>query len=185
MSDSNMLTAYSWASGLFQQQLPSSLMNIEKRAKLVNEINGPLIRGNNPLVADKMLIDLDNDEKDLRLDHISRISMAFLTEQMDDKVRKNILLRLWTGCVEAAKAIRFNYVAGIKDGVVVEAPITHEYRQALFTSLIDLQSRIDLIYGAGVEAAPAYKKLLKEYYSFSGVPSNSIIRRYSNEYNKE
>jgi hypothetical protein len=28
-------------------------------------------------------------------------------------------------------------------------------------------------------------KLLKEYYSFSGVPSNSIIRRYSNEYNKE
>jgi hypothetical protein len=65
---------------------------------------------------------------------------------MYEKVRKNILLRLWTGCVEAAKAIRFNYVAGIKDGVVVEAPITHEYRRALFTSLIDLQSRIDLIY---------------------------------------
>jgi hypothetical protein len=63
------------------------------------------------------------------------------------------LLRLWTGCLEAAaKAIRFNYVAGIKDGV---------------------------------EAAPAYKKLLKQRYSFSGVPSNSIIRRYSNEYNKD
>jgi hypothetical protein len=185
MSDSNMLTAYSWAAGLFQQQLPSSLMDIEKRAKLVNEINGPLVRGNNPLVADKMLMDLDNDEKDLRLDDIARISMAFLTEQMDDKVRKNILLRLWTGCIEAAKAIRFNYVAGIKDGIVVEAPITHEYRQAIFTSLIDLQSRIDLIYGAGVEAAPAYKKLLKQYYSFSGIPSNSIIRRYSNEYYKE
>jgi hypothetical protein len=146
MSDSNMLTAYSWAAGLFQQQLPSSLIDIEKRAKLVNEINGPLVRGNNPLV---------------RLNDIARISMDFLTEQMDDKVRKNILLRLWTGCIEAAKAIQFNYVAGIKDGVVVEAPITHEYHQALFTSLIDLQSRIDLIYGAGVEAAPAYKKLLK------------------------
>jgi hypothetical protein len=186
LSDSNMLTAYSWAAGLFQQQLPSSLMDIEKRAKLVNEINGPLVRGNNPLVADKMLlIDLDNDEKDLRLNDISRISMAFLTEQMDEKVRKNILLRLWTGCIEAVKAIQVNYVAGIKDGVVVEAPITHEYRQALFTSLIDLQSRIDLIYRAGVEAAPAYKKLLKEYYSFSGIPSNSIIRRYSNEYHKE
>jgi hypothetical protein len=185
LSDSNMLTAYSWAAGLFQQQLPSSLKDIEKRAKLVNEINGPLVRGNNSSVADKMFIDLDNDEKDLRLDDIAQISMAFLTEQMDDKVRKNILLRLWTGCIEAAKAIRFNYVAGIKDGVIVEAPITHEYRQALFTSLIDLQSRIDLIYGAGVEAAPAYKKLLKEYYSFSGIPSNSIIRRYSNEYHKE
>jgi hypothetical protein len=185
LSDSNMLTAYSWAAGLFQLQLPSSLMDIEKRAMLVNEINGPFMRGNNSLVADKMLIDINNDEKDLRLDDIAQISMAFLTEQMDDKVRKNILLRLWTGCIEAAKAIRFNYVAGIKDGVIVEAPITHEYRQALFTSLIDLQCRIDLIYGAGVEAAPAYKKLLKEYYSFSGVPSNSIIRRYSNEYNKE
>jgi hypothetical protein len=186
MSDSNMLTAYSWAAGLFQQQLPSSLMDIEKRAKLVNEINGTLVRGNNPLVADRMLlIDLDNNEKDLRLDDIARISMAFLTEQMDDKIRKNILLRLWTGCIEAAKAIRFNYVSGIKDGVVVEAPITHEYRQALFTSLIDLQSRIDLIYEAGVEAAPAYKKLLKQYYSFSGVPPNSIIRRHSNEYHKE
>ena len=147
LSDSNMLTAYSWAAGLFQQQLPSSLMDIEKRAKLVHEINRSLVIGNNPLVADKLLIDLDDDEKDLRLDDIARISMAFLTEQMYEKVRKNILLRLWTGCVKAAaKAIRFNYVAGIKDGVVVEAPITHEYRRALFTSLIDLQSRIDLIY---------------------------------------
>jgi hypothetical protein len=52
-----------------------------------------------------MLIDLDNDEKDLRLDDIARISMVFLTEELDDKIRKNILLRLWTGCIEAAKAI--------------------------------------------------------------------------------
>lgn len=111
--------------------------------------------------------------------------MCIILAKISQKGRKNILLRLWTGCIEAAKAIRFTHVAGIKDGVVVEAPITYEYRQALFTSLIDLQSRIDLIYGAGVEAAPAYKKLLKEYYSLSGVPSNSIIRRYSNEYHKD
>jgi hypothetical protein len=74
-----MLTAYSWAAALFQQQLPSSLMDIEKRAKLVNEITGPLVRGNKPLVADKMLlINLDNNEKDLRLDDIAQISMLFL-----------------------------------------------------------------------------------------------------------
>ena len=78
LSDSNMLTAYSWAAGLFQQQLPSSLMDIEKRAKLVHEINRSLVIGNNPLVADKLLIDLDDDEKDLRLDDIARISMLFL-----------------------------------------------------------------------------------------------------------
>lgn len=183
MSDSNMLITYSWAAGLFQQELPSSLMDVEKRAKLVNEINAPLIQGNNrdSLTVNLMLIDLDSKEEDRRLDDIAQNSLTYLTEQMDNKLRKNILLRLWTGCMEAAKAIRFSYVAGIRDGIVIEAPITHEYRQALFTSLIDLLSKVDLVYAAGVEAAPIYKKLVKEYYSFAGVPTNSIVRKYSNE----
>jgi hypothetical protein len=34
MFDSNMITAYSWAAGLFQQDLPSSLIGIEKREKI-------------------------------------------------------------------------------------------------------------------------------------------------------
>ena len=187
MSDSNMLTTYSWAASLFQQELPSSLIDVEKRAKLVNEINAPLLQGNSrtSLLVNLMLTDLDRREKDRRLDDIAQTSLTYLTEQIDNKLRKNILLRLWTGCMEAAKAIRFSYVAGIRDGVVIEAPITHEYRQALFTSLIDLLSKVDIVYAAGVEAAPVYKKLVKEYYSFAGVPPNSIVRRYSNEYQKE
>ena len=185
MSDSNVITAYSWAAGLFQQELPSSLIDIEKRATLVNEINASLIKkGTNISTANKMLIDLDNNEKGLRLEAIVRASMPYFTEQVDEKVRKNILLRLWAGCIDTAKAIHYSYAAGIRNGVVIEAPITEEYRQALF-ALIDLLSKADLIYGAGVEAGPAYKKILKEYYSFKGVPSNSIIRRYSNEYLKE
>jgi hypothetical protein len=55
MFDSNMITAYSWAAGLFQQDLPSSLIDVEKRAKLVNEINGPLIKGKNNYQSDRML----------------------------------------------------------------------------------------------------------------------------------
>ena len=146
-----------------------------------------LIQGNNraSLTVNLMLTDLDSKEKDHRLDDVAQTSLAYLTEQMDNKLRKNILLRLWTGCMEVAKAIRFSYVAGIRDGIITEAPITHEYRQTLFTSLIDLLSKVDLVYAAGVEAAPVYKKLVKEYYSFAGVPSNSIVRRYSNEYQKE
>src|SRR5438128_3620269 len=182
MSDSNLITAYSWAAGLSQQVLPSSLTDIEKRAKLVNEINTPLIKAKNG--QDEMLIDLDAPEKDRRLNEIAQISMSYLTEQIDDILRKNILLRLWTGCMEAAKAIRFTYVAGIRNGVVFEAPISIEYRQSLF-NLIDLLSKTDLIYGSGVETAPAYKKVVKEYYSLNGVPSNSIIRKYTNEYQKE
>jgi hypothetical protein len=54
MSDSNILTTYSWAASLFQQELPSSLIDVEKRASLVNEINSPLIKGNSNI----MLIDL-------------------------------------------------------------------------------------------------------------------------------
>ena len=131
-----------------------------------------------------MLIDLDAPEKDRRLNEIAQISVPYLSEQIDDMLRKNILLRLWTGCMEAAKAIRFTYVAGIRNGVVIEAPISIEYRQSLF-NLIDLLSKTDLICGSGVEAAPAYKKVLKEYFSLNGVPSNSIVTKYTNEFQKE
>jgi hypothetical protein len=131
-----------------------------------------------------MLIDLEIPEKDYRLNEIAQISMHYLTEQIDDILRKNILLRLWTGCMEAAKTIRFTYVAGIRNGVVFEAAISIEYRRSLF-NLIDLLSKTDLIYGSGVEAAPAYKKVVKEYYSLNGFSSNSIVRKYTNEYQKE
>jgi hypothetical protein len=184
--DSNTLTAYSWAAVQFQEDLPLSLKDVEKRAKLVKEINAPLIQGKSTsLTANLMLIDLDSKEKHCRLDDVAQTSLLYLTEQMNDELRKNILLRLWTGCMEASKAIRFSYVAGIRDDSTIEAPITHEYRQTLFTSLIDLLSKTDSVYAAGVEAAPIYKKLVKEYYSFGGVPLNSIVRRYSNEYQKE
>jgi hypothetical protein len=54
-----------------------------------------------------MLKDLDDNEKNLRLDNIAQISKSYLTEELDDKIRKNILLRLLVGCIDAAKAIRF------------------------------------------------------------------------------
>jgi hypothetical protein len=186
MSDPNMITAYSWAAGLlFQQELPSSLADMEKRARLVNEINVPLIQGKGTSVpAGAMLMDLDDNERSRCLDDISQISMSYLTEQLDDTVRKNILLRLWTGCIDAAKAIRFNYVVGVRDGQVIEAPITIDYRQILF-KLIDLLAKTDSIYKAGVEAAPVYQKILKEYYSFNGVPADSVVRRFPNEYQKD
>ncbi|MGB6594555.1 MAG: hypothetical protein WBE68_23890 [Candidatus Nitrosopolaris sp.] len=82
MSDPNMITAYSWAAGLFQQVLPLSLVDIEKRAKLVNEINTPLVKAKNG--QDKMLIDLGATEKDRRLDEIAQLSIPYLTEQIDD-----------------------------------------------------------------------------------------------------
>jgi hypothetical protein len=101
MSDSNMITAYSWAAGLVQQVLPSSLADIEKRAKLVNEINTPLVKAK--YGQDKMLIGLDALERDRRLNEIAQISIAYLTEQIDVILRKNILLRLWTAAWKQQK----------------------------------------------------------------------------------
>ncbi|HZA71093.1 MAG TPA: hypothetical protein VE548_15470 [Nitrososphaeraceae archaeon] len=185
MIDSNTLAAYSWAASLFRQELPPSLADVEIRASLVNEIDQPLISGiDNPVISG-MLVDLDYNQRDLRLTSIAKISGNYLTEKMDDKLKINISLRLWTGCIEAAKGIRSAYVAGIRDGVVIEAPITQEYRQALFISLIDLRTKTDSIYAAGVEAAPAFKKLRMENYSFAGVPSNSVVRKYTNEYQRD
>jgi hypothetical protein len=190
MSDPNMITAYSWAAGLFRLDPPSSLIDVEKRAKLVNEINEPLIiRGGGKSYSSEsdtttILKDLDDNEKNLRLDDIAQISMSYITEELHDSTRKNILLCLWVGCIDAAKAIRFTYVSGIKDGIVIEAPITIEYRQRLF-ALIDLLSKTDLIYKAGVEAAPVYKKIVQQHYSSNGVPMDSAVRKYPNEYRND
>jgi len=164
---------------IIQQELPSSLADVEKRARLVNEINTPLIQGKGTSNAGAMLINLDDNERSRRLDNISQVCTSYLTEQLDDTVRKNILLRLWT-----AKAIRFNYVVGVRDGQVIEAPITIEHCHILF-ELIDLLAKTDSIYRAGVEAEPVYKKILKEYYSFNGVPTDSVVRRFPNEYQKD
>ncbi|HYT01418.1 MAG TPA: hypothetical protein VEL70_00830, partial [Candidatus Acidoferrum sp.] len=126
MSDPNMITAYSWAAGIFQHTLPASLTDAEKRAELVHQINNPLVKGNN---ADIPLKDLGSADKNSRLNEIAQLSMAYLTEQMDEKLRKNILLRLWMGCMDAAKAIRFSSVVGVRNGVVIEAPMTTQHRQ--------------------------------------------------------
>jgi hypothetical protein len=138
-----MITAYSWAAGIFEQTLHPSLTDAEKRAKLVYEINTPLVKGKNGSSTDVLLKDLDSDDNNNRLNKIAQISMAYLTEQMDDKLRKNILLRLWTGCMDAAKAIRFSSVAGVRNGVVIEAPITTHHRHVSF-QLIDLLAKVDL-----------------------------------------
>jgi len=44
-------------------------------------------------------------------------------------------------------------------------------------------SNTDLIYGSGQHFC--IQKIVKEYYSLNGVPSNSIVRKYTNEYQKE
>ena len=43
-----MITAYSWACGLFESDLPSSLNDLTKRTNLIDEINSLLFSANDP-----------------------------------------------------------------------------------------------------------------------------------------
>lgn len=84
----------------------------------------------------------------------------------DQPERMNILLRLWSGCISAAKMI----ATGTQSG-----PNTPELRAQAFRA-IDTISREDAFYKAGVVAAPTFKRSRSEVYSFEGVPADSPVR---------
>jgi hypothetical protein len=167
-----MITAYLWASTIPQPSLPSSLNDLSKRANLVNEINFYLFTTINPTTAGMLLENIDIVEKANRVKNMVEKTRTYLSEDIDSNTRANILLRLWTGCIDAAK----NIALETRDGVN-----TPENRSKYFFQ-IDLFAKIDLIYCAGVEVAPSFKKLHRQHFSFNGVPTNSVVRRYPNDY---
>jgi hypothetical protein len=91
-----------------------------------------------------------------------------MSEDLDDNVRKNILLRLSAGCMDAAKNIALETMDG------TNSPVTG--KEGFF--LIDLFAKLDPIYRSGIEAAPSFKKLQRQHYSFAGVSSDSAVTNY-------
>ncbi|OPY38189.1 MAG: hypothetical protein A4E35_00611 [Methanoregula sp. PtaU1.Bin051] len=166
MGDPNMETALRWANELGPSPtLPSSLQDVTERSKLVYAINTSNLA--NSLFAD-FHRNLSIVEKAKCQNAIARLSRAYMSDVTDDKVLVNISLRLWSGCLSAAKTIAFQTMDG---------PNTPEKRELIFTQ-IEFNAQEDPIYRAGVEAAPTFKRLLKEGYSFEGVSKNSVVRRY-------
>jgi hypothetical protein len=99
-------------------------------------------------------------------------SRNLIHDTANDNTRVNLILRLWSGCLAAAKTIAL----GTRDG-----PNDPAIRTRIFKE-IDSLTLTDFVFSAGVEAAPAFKKLLKQHYSFDGVPLSSVVRKYPNEY---
>jgi len=122
--------------------------------------------------AKKLLADLDHDERTKRLNAIAERSKLYMTEDLDDNIRKNILLRLWAGCMDAAKNIALETING---------PNSAEDRKEGFF-FIDLLTEPDPIYRAGTEAAPSSKTLHRQHYSFAGISPGSAVTNYPNEY---
>jgi hypothetical protein len=133
-----------------------------------------LISGDNPS-STQVLKDLDHVELFNRLKNVSEISGRRMRDVTDDTCRINISLRLWAGCIDAAKCIASETMDGQN---------TIMTRRESFIFIDSLADR-DLIYRAGVQAAPAFKKLNNQLYFFDGVPEDSAVRSYPNEYLRE
>lgn len=167
MGDPNMETAIRWANELGPSPtMPSSLQDVIQRTKLVYAIDTPNL-------AKSLFTDSHGNmsimEKAQCQIAIARTSRTFISEVNDDNVLVNISLRLWAGCLSAAKSIAFQTMDGQN---------TPENRELIFRSIIEPKSQKDPIYRAGVEAAPSFIRLRKQEYSFEGVPKNSVVRRY-------
>lgn len=161
--DTNMDTVLQWANELGPHPiLPLSLQDVNQRAKLVNDIDQPLI-------SNSLLEYLSDEEKARRLDEVAKLNKTYIPDVDDDNVRVNITLRLWSGCLSAAKMIASQTKGG---------PNTSNKRKSIFSGTIDPIAQRDTIYRAGVEAAPYFKTLREQDYSFEGVPENSAVRRY-------
>jgi hypothetical protein len=166
MQDPNMETALMWAEEIGPvRELPSSLIDdVTKRAELVNLVD-PV------LVQNSLLPNLTDEEKQRRIHEITKIGRSHITEHLEDAEIASILLRLWSGCVMAAKTIAHETRSG---------PNTPEMRGYIFKNMLDPICLRDPIFSAGIEAAPAFKELRKEPYSFDGIPTNSVVKIHLN-----
>ena len=83
--------------------------------------------------------------------------------------RMNILLRLWCGCLGAAKTI----AAATMDGPNVAAD-----RARIFSESLDPLAAADPVFRAGVRTAPTFKHRQQppQPYYLDGVPEGSVVR---------
>lgn len=165
MPDPSMALALGIAQGLGPPPaLPPSLEPVERRAELAHGIDGTFVAGPGPSEQGEQI--------GRRLGDIAVASSEFVPDVPGELERLKIVLRLWSGCLDAAKTVALETMDG---------PNTPELRARAFPE-IDARAGEDPIYRAGVEAAPAFKKLRRQNYSFAGVPGESPVRRYPNEF---
>lgn len=156
--DLNMNLAYHLAERLGPPpNLPPSLADVARRAKLINAVDGP------PMFAMLKL-------EDSSANSLVMSARQFVPDVQDDTLLLNVVLRLWSGCLAAAKTIAAETRSG---------PNTPLERSKIFSQSIDPIAQTDPIFRAGVEAAPCFKSLRNQDYSFDGVPDDSAVRRFS------
>lgn len=178
MPDTNMQTAYIWATELADTSNLRLSIEIPQAAQFVNKINELLgkyinrdIESSGTGLFEKFSI-ITKDVIFHRLDDLCRNQLG---DQISENQRISIALRLWSGCISAAKTIALE----TRDG-----KMTPDIRRQFFNN-IDNVAMTDSIFCLGVESAPAYKKIHQQSYSFVGIPGTSHVRKHPNEYLKD
>jgi hypothetical protein len=160
-ADPNMVMALVFADALGPvPTLPESLKAARLRAELIHAIDGPLVTR----LGDVVDVTRQIAEQIRRIEEGSR---RFMPDVPDTMVRINICLRLWSGCLSAAKTIAHETRSG---------PNTPSMRVQL-TQEIEQVAASDAVFAAGVEAAQAFKRHRNETYSLEGVPTGSLVLR--------
>jgi len=91
--------------------------------------------------------------------------------KIDKKYKLNLSLRLWAGCLDAAKKLSLKTQSG---------PNTRKIRSSVFTERIDILASKDPIYGKGVEISCMWQP--DPTISFDGVHDASPARSYEEDW---
>jgi hypothetical protein len=140
-------------------QLPPSLVAIADRVQLIEAVETRVLSRVDHSSLERWRTSLDQAAGEMAAEDNSVPGVANPDE------RKNILLRLWSGCMTAAKTIALGTRAG---------PNTEAQRTA-GALLFAMKCTNDPIYTAGVVAAPSFKAGRKEQYSLQGIPAGSVV----------
>ena len=177
MPDSNMSTAYNWACQLvhvsqLQVTIIHDITNATDLVIKIQSILGAYIEKDMKSSGTGLLERFSTTIKEVILNRIDDVCRQYDHNVNGEQLRKSFGLRLWSGCIFAAKTIALETMDG---------PVTPEQRTSDFQSLDNL-ANIDSVFGLGIECAPLFKKLHQQCYSFNGVPVTSPVRKYPNEY---
>jgi hypothetical protein len=170
-----MGTVYLWASKLVDSSQLKVTMDINERTQLVLEINemlGNYIYSDCQSGGTGLFENFSEIIKEIVLNRVDDIVRRYNTHEPNEGYRKSIGLRLWSGCLSAAKMIALE---------TRDRSNTPKMRAESF-QVIDVIADRDSIFCSGVESAPLFKKYNQQCYSFNGVPLSSPLRRYPNEY---
>jgi len=128
-----MHTAYLWASELADVSQLRITLDVIKRTQLISQINeilGHYINYDRRSAGSGLFARFPGAVKEIVLNHIDDIVRHYDSFQTNEKYRKSIGLRLWSGCLFSAKTIALETLDG---------PNTPETRTKLFLEQILLQ----------------------------------------------